>query len=109
MLTAEYKFCEVEKLTSLVDATDEKVEFKHIFENSNGGVSVVAFKKDQQLTRHLAPADIMVFVTEGRLSFKVLDKAHTLNAGEFILIGAGVPHSVNAELDSKMMLVKVKP
>lgn len=51
----------------------------------------------------------MVNVLEGEIKFTVLDKHHTLKAGEFMLVGAEVAHSVLAKADSKMMLVKVKP
>lgn len=38
----------------------------------------------------------------------MIDKPHTINAGEFMLVGEGVRHSVVAKADSKVMLVKVK-
>ncbi len=38
----------------------------------------------------------------------MIDRSLTLRAGEFMLMGEGVPHSVVAVADSKVMLVKVK-
>ena len=50
----------------------------------------------------------MVCVIEGEVEFMMLGHPNTLKAGEFMLMGEGVPHSVAAKADSKVMLVKVK-
>lgn len=109
MINTEYKFGEVHVLADQIESANDKVQFKGVFSNENGGVVMVAFKAGQKLDTHLAPAELMVNVLEGEIEFTVLDKPHTLKAGEFLLVGAEVPHSVYAKADSKMMLVKVKP
>lgn len=108
MLQTAYKFGEVHQLTAQIEGGQDKVHFKGIFENCNGGVSLVAFKEGQGLAEHIAPAELMVCVVEGEIEFTVVDKPHTLKAGEFMLVGEGVAHSVVAKADSKMMLIKVK-
>lgn len=109
MLNTDYKFGEVHELAAQIEAGDDKVHFKQIFSNDNGGVVLVAFKAGQKLETHVAPAELMVTVLEGEIDFKMLDKVNTLKAGEFLLMGAEVPHSVVAKTDSKIMLFKVKP
>lgn len=109
MLDTEYKFGEVHNLTSQVESRNERVEFKRIFENANGGVSLLAFKAGQKLDQHLAPAEVMVCVLEGEIEFTMIDVPHIIKAGEFMLMGAEVPHSVVAKADSKVALIKVKP
>lgn len=109
MLDTEYKFGEVHNLTSQVEPGNERVEFKRIFENANGGVSLLAFKAGQKLDQHLAPAEVMVCVLEGEIKFTMNDMPHIIKAGEFMLMGAGVLHSVVAKADSKVALFKVKP
>lgn len=109
MLETEYKFGEVYDLAPQVEFGDERVQFKRVFENGNGGVSLLAFKAGQKLDEHLAPAEVMVCVVEGEIVFTMIDKPYVLRAGEFLLMGASVPHSVVANVDSKVMLVKVKP
>ena len=109
MLDTDYKFGEVHTLASQIESGSDKVNFKNIFKNENGGVALVAFKAGQKLDTHFAPAELMVNVLEGEIEFTMLDKPHTIRAGEFMLVGADVPHSVMAKADSKMMLVKVKP
>ena len=108
MLQTDYKFGEVHNLAKQIEVSSERVNFKHIFNNANGGVALVAFKAGQKLDEHLSPAELMITVLEGEIVFTMLDKPHTLRAGEFMLVGEGVPHSVLANADSKMMLTKIK-
>ena len=108
MLDTKLKFGEVYKLTDLVEQSGDRVSFANIFSNANGGFVLLAFKAGQELDTHLAPAELMVNVLEGEIEFTMLDTPHVLKAGEFLLVGEGVPHSVVAKADSKMMLVKVK-
>ncbi len=108
MIETEYKFGEVHKLADQIEASEDRPHFHRIFENANGGVVLIALKAGQQLAQHLAPAELMVSVIEGAIDFTMIDKPHTIKAGEFILVGEGVPHSVIAREDSKVMLVKVK-
>ncbi len=109
MLETEFKFGEVHTLRDQIEWGSEKVGFKNIFSNTNGGVVMVAFKAGQKLDTHMAPAELMVNVLEGEIEFGMAGNPHTIKAGEFLLMGADVPHSVVAKADTKMMLVKVKP
>ena len=109
MLSTEYKFGEVHELASQIESGSEAVHFKNIFNNANGGVSLVAFKAGQKLDTHLAPAEVMVYVLEGEVEFTMLEKVNTIKGGEFLLMGAEVPHSVVAKEDTKLALIKVKP
>lgn len=108
MLNTEYKFSEVHNLASQIEAGSDKVHFHGIFANDNGGVVLIAFKAGQKLDTHTAPAEVMVNVIEGEIEFTILDKANTMKAGDFLLMGEGVPHSVAAKTDAKVMLVKIK-
>lgn len=109
MLQTDYKFGEVNTLANQIEASDEKVQFKNVFTNDNGGVTMLAFKAGQELSTHTAPAEVMVCVAEGEIEFTMLDRPHTIKAGQFLLMGQDVAHSVRATMDSKVMLIKIKP
>lgn len=109
MLQTDYKFGEVVTLADQVTPSEEKVQFKNVFGNANGGVTFLAFKSGQELTTHTAPAEVMVCVIEGEIEFTMLDMNHTIKAGQFLLMGQDVPHRVKAISDSKVMLVKIMP
>lgn len=108
MLETNYKFGEVNTLASQIEGNAERVQFKSIFSNQNGGVVLVAFKVGQKLDTHTAPAEVMVSVFEGEIEFTMIGQKHTIKAGEFLLMGQDVPHSVMAKTDAKMMLTKIK-
>ena len=107
-MKTNFKFGEVQKLNNAIEYNSEKVDFKPVYETANGGVSLVALKAGQKLDTHTAPFEVMVNVCEGEIEFTMLDKSNRIKAGEFILMGANVPHSVVANIDSKLMIVKVK-
>lgn len=108
MLETEYKFGKVHELSEQVSSAADKVQFKSIFKNDNGGVALLAFEANQALAEHLAPAEVMVYVLEGEIEFTMIDRPLSVKAGEFLLVGEGVPHSVLAKTDAVVMLVKVK-
>ena len=108
MLNTDYKFGEVHSLSMQIESCNDKVSFRNIVENNHGGVSLLAFKSGQNLATHLAPAEVMVYVLEGEIVFTMIDRPYCLKAGEFLLAGQGVPHSVAAKSDSKVMLVKIR-
>lgn len=108
MLKTDYKFGEVHTLADQIESNSDRVRFKNIISTPTGGVSLLAFKAGQKLDEHIAPAELMVTVLEGEITFTVTDKPHTLHAGEFLLVGEGVAHSVFASADSKVMLTKIK-
>lgn len=109
MLETDYKFGEVHNLAAQIESGEDRVHFKNIFSNANGGVALLAFKAGQKLETHLAPAEVMVTVLEGEIEFTMIDRPMTISAGQFLLMGADVPHSVLAKADTKLMLTKVNP
>lgn len=108
MLKTDFKFGEVKNLSEQIGIDPSKVNFKEIFSTDNGGVSLLAFKAGQGLQEHVAPAQLMVNIIDGEIEFNVSGKGHLMLPGDFLLIGQGVPHSVAAMTDAKVMLVKVK-
>ena len=108
MNNTNYKFGEVHTLSDQVEQNENNVQFRNIFETGNGGVALLAFKAGQKLDTHLASTEVMVTVLQGEIEFTMLDRKHTICENQFLLMGANVPHSVVANKDSKVMLVKVK-
>lgn len=107
-MKTNFKFGEVTKLYDAVKYNSQKVEFLPIFETNFGGASAVALKAGQKLDTHTAPFMVMVNVCEGEIEFTMLEQSKLIKAGEFLLMGADVPHSVVANVDSKLLLFKVK-
>lgn len=104
----DYRFGEVHNLLDQVEIAADKVQSRRIFETENGGVALMGFKAGQALDTHLAPMEVMVTVLEGEIEFTMAGKANAMRAGEFLLMGADVLHSVLAKTDAKVMLVKIR-
>lgn len=109
MLETEYKFGEVHDLASQIELGHDRPHFKNIFGSKHGGVALVALEAGQKLDTHTAPAEVMVCVLEGDIDFTMLDRTMEIKAGQFLLMGEGVPHSVLAKADTKIVLIKVEP
>lgn len=109
MISTNFKFGEVFPLAAQIGDNDIKVAFQQIVGNDNGGVVLLGFKAGQELERHLAPAEVMIYVIEGDVDFMMNDMPLHLHKGDFFLMGNGVSHSVKALSDAKVMLIKIKP
>lgn len=108
MIETLFRLDEPHALADQIEAGADRVHAKNIFNNANGGVTLLAFKGGQKLDEHLAPADVMINVIEGAVDFTISGTRHSLNAGDFILMRQGEPHSVEAKADSKVLLIKIK-
>lgn len=107
-MKTNFKFGDVHRLCESVSYNVEKPSFEQIFETTDGGVALVALKAGQKLDTHTAPFEVMVNVCEGEIEFTMLDQSKRMRAGDFLLMGSNVAHSVVANSDSKLMLVKIK-
>lgn len=76
---------------------------------SRGGtLTLFAFDRRQGLSEHVAPFDALVHVLEGRLNLTIGEKAVTAEAGEAVLMPAGIPHALHAPVRTKMLLTMLR-
>lgn len=88
---------------------ENEVNRATLFSSTNGSINIIALKRGQNLSTHLAPADAMVQVIEGRINFTVNDVEQPMEAGQFIMMSKGTPHSLKAVEDTKFILTLIKP
>jgi quercetin dioxygenase-like cupin family protein len=74
----------------------------------SGTVTLFAFGKGQGLSEHTAPFDAMVYVLEGVAEVTISGNPHKVEEGEFIVLPAKKPHSLNATEDFKMLLTMIR-
>jgi quercetin dioxygenase-like cupin family protein len=92
-------------LTALVpDSTVSRILHK----NKAGNITIFAFGQGQGLSTHTAPFDAFVLVTEGVCEVTIDNAKQELKSGQCILMPAGIPHSLHAKEDFKMLLVMLK-
>lgn len=75
-----------------------------VLDNDAGTLTLFAFDKDEALSTHSAPFDAIVQVVDGVAEITIGGEAHTVSAGEMIVMPADVPHAVRAVERFKMIL-----
>jgi quercetin dioxygenase-like cupin family protein len=95
-------------LAGLVGYQDGAVVSREIASLPTGTMTVFAFDAGEQLSEHTAPFDATVIGLEGEAEVRLGGEAHRLQAGEMIIMPAGVPHALRATTRFKMLLVMIK-
>ncbi|MGO9481946.1 MAG: cupin domain-containing protein [Candidatus Kryptoniota bacterium] len=90
-----------------VEYSKDSVVSKQLIKREAGTISLIAFDKGQSLSGH-TPFDAFVEVIDGEAEFVVEGKNIKIAKGEFVIIPADVPHSVNAVQRFKMLSVMFK-
>ena len=72
------------------------------------GMTLFAFDAGEAISTHAAPGDAMATILEGTAQITIDGVPHTLNAGEAVIMPAGIPHAVQAVTPFKMFLVVAK-
>lgn len=96
------------KISENIEYQEGSVVSKTIISKPTGSVTLFAFDKDQALSEHTAPFDAMVQILDGESEITVGGRPVSLKTGEFIIMPAGIPHSVNSITKFKMMLTMIK-
>ena len=99
---------QISKLIDMVNYQDGSVVSKEIIKKESGTVTLFAFDKGQGLSEHTAPFDALVNVLDGQAEVKISGEPSIVKEGEFIIMPANKPHSVQAIEKFKMLLVLIK-
>lgn len=91
-----------------VDYSAEGIVSKRVIDRPVGTVTLFSFDKGQRLSTHSAPFDAMLQVIEGTAEVTIDEVQFVLNAGEAIIMPAGIPHAVDAPEKFKMVLTMIK-
>lgn len=103
-----FEHSNVFRFPTMVDYSAEGIVSKRVLDKPVGTVTLFAFDKDQRLSTHSAPFDAMVQVIEGTAEIVINEQPFTLEAGDTIIMPAGIPHAVNAKEKFKMVLTMIK-
>ena len=96
------------ELAKLVAYQDGGVVSRTLVKKNGGTVTVFAFDKGQSLSEHTAPFDAIVQVLDGEVELVIGGKKVPAQAGQTVLMPAGIPHAVNAITKFKMLLIMVR-
>jgi quercetin dioxygenase-like cupin family protein len=96
------------KFQEKVEYSTEGIVSKIVISRPVGNVTLFAFDKGQKLSTHSAPFDAMVQVIEGKAEIVINEQPFNMEAGDTIIMPAGIPHGVIATEKFKMVLTMIK-
>jgi quercetin dioxygenase-like cupin family protein len=73
-----------------------------------GSATLFAFEKGQGLSEHTSPFDALVFVLEGAMTLTIGGQPVKAPAGKATRMPAGVPHALDADDRTRMLLVMLR-
>lgn len=92
----------------LVRFEESKVNSVTLAQTPGCKMTLFSFDAGEGISTHAAPGDAMAFVLEGAAEITIADEENRVEAGEAVIMPAGVPHAVKAPERFKMLLVVVK-
>jgi quercetin dioxygenase-like cupin family protein len=95
-------------LVNLAGYQDGAVVSRTVVDKPVGTITAFAFDEGEGLSEHTAPYDAFVQVLDGEAEINIEGKAHTVAAGEIIVMPANKPHSLRAVKRFKMLLVMIR-
>lgn len=105
---SETENTETQAVTSFVEYQSGAVVSKVALRASGGNVTLFAFDKEQGLSEHTAPYDVIVQIIDGTAEITISGKVYTVRTGEMITLPANQPHALHAKEKFKMMLIMLK-
>jgi quercetin dioxygenase-like cupin family protein len=97
-----------EPLADLLQLQPHGIVSRVIARSGGGNVTLFAIDEGEGLSEHTTPYDALAIVLEGRLRIQIADAVVTASAGQVVKMPANVPHALQAEQPSRMMLVMLK-
>lgn len=103
-----FETSQIFRFTEKVEYSEEGIVSKRVLDKPTGNVTLFAFDKDQRLSTHSAPFDALVQVIDGSAKITIAETPYNLQAGDTIIMPAGIPHAVYATEKFKMVLTMIK-
>jgi len=97
-----------EMLIDAIGYQSGSIVSKQILKKPNGNITLFAFDKDESLTEHTSPYEAVVYMVDGEMEIKIGGNPHNVKAGEIIVMPTDIPHSLKANIKSKMLLTMIK-
>jgi quercetin dioxygenase-like cupin family protein len=95
-------------LAGHVAYSDGSVVSKTLLDKKTGTLTLFAFDEGQGLSEHTSPYDATVQILDGQAELVIGGKPVQVDAGQLVIMPAGVPHSVRAHKRFKMLLIMIR-
>lgn len=104
----EFEKASVFSYAESIDYSGKAVVSKHVLKKESGNISLFAFAAGEGLSEHTAPFDAVVHVVDGSAEVRIDGVTHQVQAGQSIIMPAGLPHALHAPEAFKMVLTMIK-
>lgn len=81
---------------------------KTLLKKNVGNLTLFSFDKGQGLTEHTSPYDAVVYILDGKAEIVIGGEPKMVEAGEMMIMPAGIPHALNAVERFKMLLIMIR-
>lgn len=95
-------------LSGLIASTEKGIASRVLAKTGGGNVTLFAFDAGQGLTEHTSPFDALVMVLEGAMLLTIGGNPVRAAPGTIVRMPASVPHALDAEVPTKMLLVMLR-
>jgi quercetin dioxygenase-like cupin family protein len=99
---------EAHRFQDLISYAEHGIASRVLAKKGTSNVTLFAFEKGQGLTEHTSPFDALVVIVEGAMTLTIGGKPVTAPAGSITRMPANVPHSLDAEERTRMLLVMLR-
>lgn len=99
----------VQDLASLVTYQQGQVISRTLVQNKHVSITLFSFDKDEEISSHSSKGDALIYVFDGTAKVTIGEKDHIVEGAQSIVMPAGIPHAVYAQVPFKMLLVVVFP
>lgn len=79
-----------------------------LLKRAAGNVTLFAFDAGEELSEHTCPYEALLHVLDGAAIVVIGGEPQTVEAGQAVVLPAGVPHAVNAPERFKMLLTIIR-
>lgn len=95
-------------LQSLINPIEQGIASRILAKTDGGHLTLFALDAGQRLTEHTSPFDALVVVIEGSMTLTIGGKPVQAPAGTITRMPASVPHAVDADERTRMLLVMLR-
>jgi len=99
---------QVFQFADLIDYQEGSVVSRQLVKKAAGNITLFAFDTGEGLSEHTAPYDALVQVLEGEATITIDGEPYALTGGQSILMPAGRPHALRADVRFKMVLTMIR-
>ncbi len=96
------------RFQDLIPFAEQGIASRVLAKKGTSNVTLFAFEKGQGLTEHTSPYDALVVLIEGAMTLTVGGRPVKAAAGTITRLPANVPHSLDADERTRMLLVMLR-